>query len=64
MAFITHAGVDECSMLRLNGQGDVGLFGGDRGDLHLRFLVSLLCIFELVLGCLTVAHGVRNCAGR
>ena len=34
------AGVDESSMLRLNGQGDVGMYGGGRGDLHLKFLVS------------------------
>ena len=37
-----YVGVGEASMLRLNGQGDVGLFGGARGDLLLKFLVSSL----------------------
>lgn len=35
------AGVDHGSVLRLNGQGDVGTFGGKRGDIILRFVVSL-----------------------
>ncbi len=35
------AGVDNGSLLRLNGQGDVGTFGGKRGDIILRFVVSL-----------------------
>jgi len=34
------AGVDHGSVLRLNGQGDVGTFGGQRGDIILRFVVS------------------------
>ncbi|KAL3159603.1 hypothetical protein ABBQ38_010015 [Trebouxia sp. C0009 RCD-2024] len=34
------AGVDHGSVLRLNGQGDVGTFGGKRGDIMLRFLVN------------------------
>ena len=38
---ILFAGVDHGSVLRLNGQGDVGTFGGKRGDILLRFLVSL-----------------------
>lgn len=33
------AGVDHGSVLRLNGQGDVGTFGGKRGDILLRFLI-------------------------
>ncbi|DBB02952.1 TPA: hypothetical protein ACH3X1_013548 [Trebouxia sp. C0004] len=32
------AGVDHGSILRLNGQGDVGTFGGQRGDIILRFV--------------------------
>lgn len=48
------AGVDERSMLRLNGQGDIGRYGGGRGDLHLKFVVSLqkaACHCTLFLGC-------------
>ncbi|KAL0020662.1 hypothetical protein WJX79_004334 [Trebouxia sp. C0005] len=33
------AGVDHGSVLRLNGQGDVGDFGGKRGDIMLRFVI-------------------------
>lgn len=35
-----HPGVDHGSVLRLNGQGDAGTFGGKRGDVLLRFVVS------------------------
>lgn len=35
-------GVDHGSVLRLNGQGDVGTFGGKRGDIMLRFLVCAM----------------------
>lgn len=33
------AGVDHGSVLRLNGQGDAGTFGGKRGDVLLRFVI-------------------------
>lgn len=39
--------MDHGSVLRLNGQGDVGTFGGKRGDIMLRFLVRAM--FDVTL---------------
>ncbi|DBA72508.1 TPA: hypothetical protein ACH3X2_010270 [Trebouxia sp. C0005] len=52
------AGVDHGSVLRLNGQGDVEDFGGKRGDIMLRFVVSaagylLECLACMVRACQT-----------
>ncbi len=53
-----YAGVDHGSVLRLNGQGDVGTFGGERGDIILRFVVSaandlLPCLACMMRACQT-----------
>lgn len=38
-------------MLRLNGQGDVGTFGGKRGDIMLRFLVCAMFDITATAAC-------------
>ena len=54
-------GVDHGSVLRLNGQGDTGSFGGKRGDIMLRFLVIAAseCMFQFL--CCTSLVSNKHC---
>lgn len=49
-------GVDHGSVLRLNGQGDVGTFGAKRGDIMLRFLVCTMFAVTLTSAYAMLLH--------